>query len=320
MPPTRPSLPTILLMGPTASGKTALAITLAQQFPVDIISVDSAMVYRDMNIGTAKPDAVTLAAAPHQLIDLISPLESYSAAQFCTDAFNAITQSHARGRIPLLVGGTMLYFKALREGLSQLPAANGAIRAQIDAEAEQFGWEHCHRELLRHDPESARRLNPTDTQRIQRALEVFRITGKTLSELWAQGRSRTPDFRWQAITLMPSERSVLHSRIAQRFEQMLAAGLLTELEYLRQQYALHADLPAMRCVGYRQAWAYQEGEYDYSTLRNRGIFATRQLAKRQMTWLRNMPDTHTLDCLSPQLHTQCIELISEFLATTRTPS
>lgn len=307
--------PAILLMGPTASGKTALAVSLAQRFPLEIISVDSAMVYREMNIGTAKPDAATLAAAPHHLIDLISPLQAYSVAQFCSDALPLMTAAHARGRVPLLVGGTMLYFKALREGLSELPPADEAVRTQIEIEARQRGWGALHDELSQLDPETGQRLQPGDTQRIQRALEVVRVTGQPMSSLWALGRASTPNFRWLPIALIPAERSVLHERIAQRFDAMLEAGLLQELSDLRQRYDLHAESPAMRCVGYRQAWAYQSGEYGYQEMRERGIFATRQLAKRQMTWLRGMNEVRTMNCLDMQLYAQVEQQVLEFLAT-----
>ncbi|MDA8328532.1 MAG: tRNA (adenosine(37)-N6)-dimethylallyltransferase MiaA [Betaproteobacteria bacterium] len=306
--------PAILLMGPTASGKTALAVSLAQRFPLEIISVDSAMVYREMNIGTAKPDAATLVAAPHHLIDLISPLQAYSAAQFCADALPLMAAARARGCVPLLVGGTMLYFKALMEGLSELPPADEAVRAQIEIEARQQGWAALHGELSRLDPETGLRLKPGDTQRIQRALEVMRITGQPMSRLWASGRAKRPNFHWLPIALMPVERGVLHERIARRFDAMLEAGLLQELSDLRQHYDLHSELPSMRCVGYRQAWAFQSGEYGYAEMRERGIFATRQLAKRQMTWLRSMPDVHILDCLDTRLHAQVEQQVLAFLA------
>lgn len=303
----------IFLMGPTASGKTAAALALAQIFPVEIISVDSALVYTDMNIGTAKPDAATLAAAPHYLIDLIPPTQSYSAAQFCADALPLMAEITARGRIPLLVGGTMLYFKALREGLSNLPEADPAIRATIDAEAAERGWDALHRDLLHLDPLTAARLQPGDSQRIQRALEIFRITGKTMSECLAQGRETELPYRVLPLALMPSARHVLHERIALRFDTMLADGLVDELTDLRDRYDLHADLPSMRCVGYRQAWSYQAGEYGYDEMRDRGIFATRQLAKRQMTWLRNMSGLVTLDCLDDRLTPALVAAIDGFL-------
>ncbi len=310
----RTELPSaIALMGPTASGKTALAVALAQRFPVEIISVDSAMVYRDMDIGTAKPDAATLSAAPHHLIDLINPLESYSAAQFSADAGRLMVEISARGRVPLLVGGTMLYFKALREGLSELPTADAAVRAQIDAQARERGWPALHQELALLDPEAGARLHPTDAQRIQRALEVMRLTGKPISQYWQRGRTEAPQFRWLSLALMPSERAVLHARIAQRFGAMLDAGLLDELSALRARYDLQADLPAMRCVGYRQAWAYQAGEYAWDEMRERGIFATRQLAKRQLTWLRSMQGVEALDCLDAQIEARVVERVAEFL-------
>lgn len=305
----------IFLMGPTASGKTAAALALAQLFPVEIISVDSALVYTDMNIGTAKPDAATLAAAPHHLIDLILPVQSYSAAQFCADALPLMAEITARGHIPLLVGGTMLYFKALREGLSHLPEADPAIRAAIDAEAAVRGWDALHRDLRLLDPLTAARLQPGDSQRIQRALEIIRITGKTMSECLAQGREAELPYRVLPLALMPSARNVLHERIAQRFDAMLAAGLVDELAGLRARYDLRDDLPSMRCVGYRQVWSYQTGEYGYDEMRDRGVFATRQLAKRQMTWLRNMSGIVTMDCLDHGLTQTLAAIIDGFLKT-----
>lgn len=306
----------IFLMGPTASGKTAAAVALAQIFPLEIISVDSALVYTDMNIGTAKPDAATLAAAPHYLIDLIAPTQAYSAAQFCADALPLMAEITARGHVPLLVGGTMLYFKALREGLSNLPQADPAIRALIDADAAERGWPALHQDLMRLDPLTAARLQPGDSQRIQRALEVLRLTGRTMSACLAQGRESELPYRVLSLALMPSTRSMLHQRIAQRFDAMLALGLVEELADLRARYPLHADLPAMRCVGYRQAWAYQMGEYGYDEMRDRGIFATRQLAKRQMTWLRSMPGTLLADCLDERLEQNLIAAIGGFLGWT----
>lgn len=303
----------IFLMGPTASGKTAAAVALAQRFPVEIVSVDSALVYVDMNIGTAKPDAATLAAAPHHLIDLIAPTQAYSAAQFCQQAGAVMAEITARGRVPLLVGGTMLYFKALREGLSHLPQADAAVRAAIDADAERRGWPALHGDLMRVDPDSAARLQPGDSQRIQRALEVLELTGKTLSACLAQGREAGLPYRVLSLALMPSARSVLHERIAQRFDAMLTSGLVEELAELRARYALQVDLPSMRCVGYRQAWSYQTGEYGFDEMRERGIFATRQLAKRQMTWLRGTPDAVLTDCLDQRLEQNLIAVIGAFL-------
>ena len=282
--------PAIFLMGPTASGKTGLAVELAQRLPVEIISVDSALVYRDMDIGTAKPDAVTLAAAPHHLINLIDPTGVYSAARFRDDALALMADITARGRVPLLVGGTMLYFKALREGLTDLPQADAGLRAAIEAEAADRGWPALHAELARLDPESATRLQPTDTQRIQRALEVVRLTGRPMSDYWRAGRAAALPYQLLPIALVPADRALLHERIAQRFDAMLVAGLIEEVRALREKYPLDATMPSMRCVGYRQAWGYLEGEYGRDEMRDRGVFATRQLAKRQLTWLRGMQD------------------------------
>ncbi len=290
----------VLLMGPTASGKSRLAMEIAARLPVEIVSVDSAQVYRGMDIGTAKPGADERRAVPHHLIDLLDPTEPYSAARFRADAVRLVTEIAARGRIPLLVGGTMLYFKALRDGLSELPPANADVRAAIDADARGRGWPALHAELARVDPESAARLDPADAQRIQRALEVFRVTGTPMSrQLGTHGT--TPPFGLLPIALAPGDRSALHRRIAARFDAMLAAGLVDELEGLRARYELHSALPSMRCVGYRQAWSYLEGEYDRAELRDRGIFATRQLAKRQLTWLRAWSGLHTFDCFDRQV-------------------
>ncbi|MFH1605117.1 MAG: tRNA (adenosine(37)-N6)-dimethylallyltransferase MiaA [Pseudomonadota bacterium] len=298
-------LPTaILLMGPTASGKTALALEIAARIPVEIISVDSAQVFRDMNVGTAKPASSERALVPHHLIDIIDPDQSYSAAQFKADAASLMREICARGRVPLLAGGTMLYFKALREGLSRLPPADAALRAAIEAEAKKKGWPALHAELAQIDAPTAARLQPNDAQRIQRALEVFRVTGKPLSALQGARVADAAQFRFVPVALVPSERARLHRRIEQRFDAMLAAGLVEELVALRGRYALRPELPAMRCVGYRQAWEYVEGAYDRATLRERGIYATRQLAKRQLTWLRAMPEPKAFDCLAPDLGTQ----------------
>lgn len=309
------SLPSaIFLMGPTASGKTAAAVTLSQKFPLEIISVDSALVYREMDIGTAKPDAATLAVAPHHLIDLIAPTEVYSAAQFRADVLPLMADITARGRVPLLVGGTMLYFKALREGLSDLPQADAGLRAELERDAAERGWAALHDDLALLDPVTAARLQPTDSQRIQRALEVVRLTGKPMSEAWAQGREAALPFRVLSLALMPSDRQVLHDRIAQRFDVMLGMGLLEELTGLRERYDLNPELPSMRCVGYRQAWSYQVGEYGYDEMRDRGIFATRQLAKRQLTWLRSMADAVVLDCLDARLESLLGNRVDDFLS------
>jgi len=293
--------PAIFLMGPTASGKTGVAVELAQRLPVELISVDSALVYRNMDIGTAKPDAATLARAPHHLIDIIDPTEAYSAAAFRHDALRLMADSSARGKIPLLVGGTMLYFKALREGLSALPQADPEVRAELDAEIAQHGIQHLHRQLSEVDAETAARLAPNDTQRIQRAMEIFRLTGSPMSALLRQQTRQELPYRILSIALIPSDRSVLHARIATRFKAMLELGLVDELRALREKYPLQPGLPSMRCVGYRQAWQYLEGEIDEAQLLETGIVATRQLAKRQLTWLRSMPENIELDCLAPNL-------------------
>src|SRR5690606_6027879 len=260
-------------------------------------SVDSAQVFRDMNIGTAKPDAETLAKYPHHLIDLISPEESYSAARFCEDALRVMADITARGKIPLLVGGTMLYYKALTEGLADMPKADATIRARIDAEAAVHGWPHMHAELEKLDPASAARLKPNDAQRIQRALEVVRLTGKTMAEIYAAQEKQPFPYRRLSIALMPTDRAWLHERIALRFDLMLAQGLLEETRALRAKYRLRADLPSMRSVGYRQTWEVLEGEIPPQELRDRGIFATRQFAKRQITWLNSLPNLALFDCM-----------------------
>lgn len=293
--------PVILLLGPSASGKSALAMALARDFPVEIISADSAQIYRGMDIGTAKPDAGDLAAVPHHLIDIIDPADSYSAARFCADASGHIRTIRARGRIPLIVGGTMLYFKALREGLSELPHADSPTREQIDAEAAAAGWPAMHAALARLDPITAGRLKPHDAQRIQRALEVFRLTGTPMSELLHRRACSAGFFRAIPIALAPADRPALHRRIERRFDAMLANGLVSELAGLRERYRLVPTLPSMRCVGYRQAWQFLDGELDAGELRNRGIFATRQLAKRQLTWMRSMGDLTVFDCLATDL-------------------
>ncbi|MCK9200974.1 MAG: tRNA (adenosine(37)-N6)-dimethylallyltransferase MiaA [Gallionella sp.] len=296
-----PLPPAIFLMGPTASGKTGVAVELVQRLPVELISVDSALVYRDMNIGTAKPDAATLARAPHHLIDIIDPTEAYSAAAFRHDALRLMADITARGKIPLLVGGTMLYFKALREGLSELPQADPEVRAALDAEIAEHGIERLHAELAKVDAETAARLAPADTQRIQRAMEIYRLTGQPMSALLKQQTRHELPYDITSIALVPSERSVLHQRIAVRFQQMLKDGLIDELRDLRDKYPLHPDMTSMRCVGYRQAWQYMDGEINEGQLMETGIAATRQLAKRQLTWLRSMPDNIEIDCLSDDL-------------------
>ena len=297
----------IFLMGPTASGKTGVAVELVQRLPVEIISVDSALVYRDMNIGTAKPDAETLAKAPHHLIDIVDPAEVYSAAAFRKDALRLMDEIASRGRIPLLVGGTMLYFKALKEGLNDLPVADPEVRKELDEIIRMNGTPFLHQVLASVDPITAERLSPNDTQRIGRAMEIYRIAGRPMSELLSQEKTHCLPFDVLSIALIPRERSALHQRIAMRFKQMLEQGLIDELQALRKKYALHPDLPSMRCVGYRQAWEYLEGEIDKGQLLEKGIVATRQLAKRQLTWLRSMPENVEIDCLSDNL-TQRVRL------------
>ncbi len=306
--------PAILLMGPTASGKTATALWLAERFPVELISVDSAQVFRDMNIGTAKPDPATLERFPHRLIDLISPEEAYSAARFRQDALEAMADITSRGKIPLLVGGTMLYFKALLDGLAELPQADPTIRAEIDAMAAERGWPGVHAELVKVDPATAARLHTTDAQRVQRALEVFYLSGRPMSELIAEGNEQKPLYDFLSIGLTPSERSVLHARVADRFDAMLQGGLEDELTDLRSNYALSLNLPSMRCVGYRQVWEVQDGIAPRHEMRERGIYATRQLAKRQITWMTNTLKPELFDCLAPDLHERIGQSIATALA------
>jgi tRNA dimethylallyltransferase len=305
--------PAILLVGPTASGKTALAFELATRFHCDIVSVDSAQVFRDMDIGTAKPEPATLERFPHRLIDLITPEQRYSAAQFRADALREMESIAAAGRIPLLVGGTMLYVKALREGLAELPQADADLRAQIDAEAAAHGWPALHAELARLDPETAARLKPTDAQRIQRALEVLRLTGRTLGSFFAEQAASTLPFNMLNIALVPSDRSVLHARIGERFAAMLAAGLVDEVKALRKKYTLDAGLPSMRCVGYRQVWEMLEGDLPAKELRERGIYATRQFAKRQLTWLRSMEGLVIVDPLTANAGAEVIATVEKHL-------
>ena len=289
-------------------------MNLVDRFPLEIVSVDSALVYCAMNIGTAKPDAETLQKYPHHLIDLIDPTESYSAARFSGDALNAIANIGARGKIPLLVGGTMLYVKALLEGLSDLPEADVAVRSALATRALEKGWPAMHGELARIDPATAARLKPADAQRIQRALEVFQLTGLPISELQIRhARQHQFPFETLKIGLTVEPRAVLHERIAIRFDKMLSAGLIDEVATLRERYALVADMPSMRCVGYRQAWQLLEGEMDETTMREKGIAATRQLAKRQLTWLRAMPDVQPIDCLRRDLTNRVVEQVDDFL-------
>ncbi|PKF61188.1 tRNA (adenosine(37)-N6)-dimethylallyltransferase MiaA [Psychromonas sp. psych-6C06] len=275
----------IFLMGPTASGKTDLAIRLATECDCEIISVDSALIYKGMDIGTAKPTQAELTEAPHALVDIIDPLEAYSAGDFRDDAIRLMHEIVARGKTPLLVGGTMLYYKALIDGLSPLPSADVAIRADIEAEAEQFGWQYLHDQLTEIDPVSAKRIHVNDPQRLSRAIEVYRISGKSMTQL-TETKSDSLPFTFKQFAIAPAEKSVLHERIERRFELMLAAGFEQEVERLRNRGDLHLDLPSMRCVGYRQMWEYLDGKMDHQEMVFRGVVATRQLAKRQMTWLR----------------------------------
>ena len=310
----------IALAGPTASGKTAAAMAIAQEHAVEIISVDSALVYRGMDIGTAKPTAAELALVPHHLIDIRDPLTAYSAAEFVQDAERLIEEITARGRTPLLVGGTMLYFKALFDGLDDMPKADAAVRAVIAREAFEKGWPAMHAELGRVDPITAGRLEPNDSQRISRALEVFRLTGLPLSHFHQQNATKSIAVRAHItsasmlISLEPATRAWLHERIAQRFDAMLAAGFVDEVKALYARGDLHADVPSMRCVGYRQAWQTLVGTLPASELRDRGIFATRQLAKRQITWLRSMPRRHVVACDAPDALQQVLDIVKTKIA------
>jgi tRNA dimethylallyltransferase len=313
--PTAELPPAIMLMGPTASGKTGIALALARRMPVEIVSVDSALVYRGMDIGTAKPDLDTRLQVRHHLIDIMEPTQNYSAAQFRDDALAIMADIVERGRVPLLTGGTMLYFKALREGLSDLPAANADTRLVIDAMAADVGWPAIHRELQRIDPATAQRLDPNDSQRVQRAMEIFYLTGKPMSELIAGDKPVGLPYRLISLALIPGERSVLHRRIAERFELMLELGLINEVRQLREAHALKPDLPSMRCVGYRQVWQYLDGEFGLAALREKAVAATRQLAKRQLTWLRATSDVRKFDCVAEDLQEQVEAWLPQHLGT-----
>lgn len=320
--------PVLCLAGPTASGKTAVALALAREMPVEVVSVDSALVYRGMDIGTAKPSAAERAAVPHHLVDILDPREAYSAARFVADATRLVAEIRGRGRTPLLVGGTMLYFKALREGLDAMPAADPALRAAIDREAAARGWPALHAELAAVDPSTAARLAPADAQRIQRALEVWRLSGRPLSA-WHRSDSRGRDdappagtrpeaASWPLVSLEPRSRAWLHQRIAERFDAMLAAGLLDEVRALRARGDLHAGLPSMRCVGYRQAWAALD-RGDLQGLRDAGVAATRQLAKRQLTWLRSMSSRIVIECDAGDALPRALHALREAARTPQTP-
>ncbi|AOB30323.1 tRNA delta(2)-isopentenylpyrophosphate transferase [Bordetella sp. H567] len=295
--------PILCLTGPTAAGKSAATLALAQRWPLEIVNVDSATIYRGMDIGTAKPGAEERARVPQHLLDIRDPAQAYSAAEFRADALRLIDEIHGRGHVPLLAGGTMLYFKALREGLDDLPSADPALRASLEARAADIGWPAMHAELARLDPATASRLKPNDSQRIQRALEVCIVSGQPMSALLRRStepRQQTTEdaHRYVTISLEPTDRAALHARIAQRFDLMLEQGLVDEVRTLRARGDLHAGMPSMRCVGYRQLWTFLDGETDLSTAREQGIAATRQLAKRQLTWLRAQPDRIVVDCLS----------------------
>ncbi|NEX60835.1 tRNA (adenosine(37)-N6)-dimethylallyltransferase MiaA [Noviherbaspirillum galbum] len=304
----------VAIMGPTASGKTAAALSVASRIPSEIVSVDSALVYRGMDVGTAKPSSEELAAVPHHLIDILDPAEAYSAMQFRQDAIRLVGEIAARGRLPLLVGGTMLYFKVLRDGLDALPEADPEVRARLDDEAARIGVPGLHARLAGIDPDTAARLKPNDSQRIQRALEIHELTGTPMSQLIAKAHKPELPFDVLFLSLEPSNRAVLHARIADRFDAMLAGGaLLDEVRRLRARGDLDLGMPSMRCVGYRQAWEYLDGAFDLAALREKGIAATRQLAKRQLTWLRSMPDRHVIDCLSPDAPGHVFRLAREGL-------
>ncbi|WP_051560169.1 tRNA (adenosine(37)-N6)-dimethylallyltransferase MiaA [Marinobacterium jannaschii] len=296
-------------MGPTASGKTDLAMKLYDRLPCEIVSVDSAMIYRDMNIGTAKPDAEMLAQYPHRLIDLRDPAEAYSAADFRQDALREIAEIHAGGRIPILTGGTMMYFHALQNGLARLPEANPLIRQRLLDQASAEGWAALHARLAEVDPASAQRLNPNDSQRLQRALEVYEVTGRPMSELWAEQEKQKLPYPVVPMAVMPAERSELHQRIEQRFDIMLGQGFEEEVRALWQRGDLNLQMPSVRCVGYRQMWEYFQGDWDYGTMRFKGVVATRQLAKRQLTWLRSWQDLNWLDTHDPNIVAKALKLI-----------
>lgn len=303
------TLPVIFLMGPTASGKTQLAMDLHDTLGAEIVSVDSAMIYRDMNIGTAKPTADELSRYPHRLINLRDPAEVYSAAEFRQDALAEIAEIHSAGKIPLLTGGTMLYFHALQKGLANLPEADPQIRAHLLQEAGEKGWPALHARLAEFDPVSAQRLSPNDSQRLQRALEVYEITGRTLTDHWAEQEAQALPFPVVSMAVMPQERAELHQRIAQRYQIMLEQGFVAEVEALYARGDLTVEMPSVRCVGYRQVWEYLQGGWDHDTMVEKGIIATRQLAKRQITWLRSWPDLHWLDTHDRNLRDNALKLI-----------
>lgn len=300
-------------MGPTASGKTGLAIELCERFPLEIISVDSALVYRGMDIGSAKPDAETLKRAPHRLIDIRDPSESYSAADFRKDALVEMESIIAAGKVPLLVGGTMLYFRALEFGLSELPAADPAVRKSLEQQAADIGWSAMHENLAQKDPQAAARIHPNDPQRIQRALEIIRISGRSMTELQQESLGEALDYRLHKIIISPEPRSILHERIEQRFDLMMKSGFIDEMKSLHARPDLNADLPSMRAVGYRQAWEWLEGDCTSEQMREKAIVATRQLAKRQLTWLRRESTSVWYDLQAEGSKQKIIKLLGEFL-------
>ncbi|MFY3202479.1 tRNA (adenosine(37)-N6)-dimethylallyltransferase MiaA [Achromobacter xylosoxidans] len=315
MPVSTPPL-VICLAGPTAAGKSASTLALAERWPLEIVNVDSATIYRGMDIGTAKPSPAEQAQVPQHLLDIRDPAQSYSAAEFRVDALRLIDEIRARGRIPLLAGGTMMYYKALRDGLDDLPQADPALRAELEARAARDGWPALHAELARLDPVTAARLAPNDSQRIQRALEICRLSGQPMSALLGRQRAAAgdDDNRYLTISLEPSERAALHARIEQRFDAMLANGLLEEVRGLHARADLHPGLPSVRCVGYRQMWAHLDGEISLEEAREQGIAATRQLAKRQITWLRAQPERVIVDCLAADAVAQTIDAVAAALA------
>ncbi|MDQ8034537.1 MAG: tRNA (adenosine(37)-N6)-dimethylallyltransferase MiaA [Bordetella sp.] len=305
--------PILCLAGPTAAGKSASTLALAERWPLEIINVDSATIYRGMDIGTAKPSPAEQARVPQHLLDIRDPAEAYSAAEFRDDTLRLIDEIRARGRIPLLAGGTMMYYKALREGLDDLPQADPALRADIEAEAAARGWPALHADLARLDPVTAARLSPNDSQRISRALEVCRLSGQPMSALLTGGSSAPGPHHYVTISLEPGDRAGLHARIQQRFDAMLAAGLLDEVRRLRARPDLNTSLPSIRCVGYRQMWAHLDGEIDLEQAREQGIAATRQLAKRQLTWLRAQPERIVIDCLAADTVARTIDAAAALL-------
>ncbi|MFB9886517.1 tRNA (adenosine(37)-N6)-dimethylallyltransferase MiaA [Balneatrix alpica] len=301
--------PAIFLMGPTAAGKTALAFELVERLPCDIISVDSALIYRGMDIGTAKPSPAELQRYPHQLVDIRDPAEVYSVAEFRQDALAAMAEISSRGRIPLLVGGTMMYFNALKKGLAQLPEADPLLRQRLQEEAEREGWQVLHQRLQQVDPQAAEQIPAGNTQRLLRALEVYELSGQPLTQLWQQQEQQPLPYQVCELIWSPAQRSVLHQRIAKRFELMLQQGFIDEVRRLKQRADLHVNLPSVRCVGYRQAWSYLDGEYDEQAFIDKGVAATRQLAKRQLTWLRSFTEANWIDAQQPDAQVKALKLL-----------